>query len=89
MRGSANNIELQGNTRNSTTIMERFKPGQIVYCQGIWKCRVVEDRGDVIDYLPLQGFVHPEQKGRMFTAAARLFKRELLYGRPPRNKQKL
>jgi len=35
--------------------MEKYKRGQTVYCQGIWKCKVVKDYGISIDYIPLEG----------------------------------
>ena len=49
-----------------------YKKGQIVYCQGIWKCRVVRDYGSSIDYIPLEGYA-PDQKGQTFAAEKSLF----------------
>lgn len=34
---------------------ERWKPGKIVYCQGRWRCRVVEDDGVRLAYVALEG----------------------------------
>ena len=49
---------------------EKLKPGSIVYIQAQWKCRVVEDNGKSITYIPLEGY---SEKGRELTAARDLF----------------
>lgn len=52
--------------------MRTFRPGQIVYSQGWWACRVVEDHGETVSYVPLEGYA-PDQKGQTFTADKALF----------------
>ena len=54
-----------------------MKKGQIVYFQGVWKCKVIEDYGGIIFYIPLEGYA-PCQKGQQFTANKDFFKEKQL-----------
>jgi len=49
-----------------------MKKGQIIYSQGEWKCKFLEDYGETISYLPLEG-VPENEKGEIFTASKSLF----------------
>jgi len=49
-----------------------WRPGQIVYCQGQWACRVVEDLGDRVCYVALQGH-SSTYRGEHLTAMKDLF----------------
>lgn len=49
-----------------------MKPGQIVYGQGRWKCRVVEDFGESIAYVALEG-APSSYRGETLHAAKDLF----------------
>jgi hypothetical protein len=62
---------------------KKFKKGQIVYSQGIWKCKVVDDYDVSIAYIPLEGYA-PHQKGQTAIANKNLFtiKREKGYSLP-------
>ena len=50
----------------------KWHKGEIVYSQGIWKCRVVKDYGKSIDYIALEGY-HPSYNGKVLSATKSLF----------------
>lgn len=53
---------------------KRLKKGQIIYSQGEWKCKVVEDLGfPSIRYIPLEGYGPECDKGKEFSASRDLF----------------
>jgi len=51
---------------------EKFKKGQIVFSQGWWKCKIVEDFGASVSYIPLEGMPDSD-KGETFIASKDLF----------------
>lgn len=52
--------------------MTRWKKGQILYGQGVWKVRVVEDDGVSLSYAALEGY-SPSYDGKTLTASRDLF----------------
>lgn len=50
----------------------RFSPEQIVYLQGYWRCRVLQDFGESIQYIALEGAPR-SYDGHPLIAAADLF----------------
>ncbi len=50
----------------------RFKAGDIVFCQGRWKCRVVAQQEDRLTYIALEGY-SPQYRGVPLTADVALF----------------
>jgi hypothetical protein len=60
-----------------------WRKGRVVYCQGRWRCEVVEDRDDCFAYIPLEGYA-PGDEGRTFHADRDLFTERPVPRRAPR-----
>jgi hypothetical protein len=53
--------------------MKKWRKGKIVYIQGEYKARVVDDDGVTVSVVPLEG-INPEYKGQEFTYTKDLLK---------------
>lgn len=58
--------------------IEAFKKQKYVYIQGVWKAKLVENHGDYVRCIPLEG-VSPRDKGKVFTYRSHLIE----YSRRP------